>query len=160
MVAGVQKLSRHYLSLLPDQGTRQNCLKSIAIAALYGTLNLTLVRAMSGQSQPPLPEPPQSQSLPQVPPHPQPQTGYSTSLQLPSASKSSASSQPNSINDIQPGVGTSDRQYGKMCVVQGCTELFAPSMWKNHLNLPIQGLLSGSAPEEWLYENNMVICSQ
>ena len=43
--------------------------------------------------------------------------------------------------------------------MQDCTELVAPSMWKNHLNLHTQGVLPGSVPDDWLHENNMVTCS-
>ena len=32
-------------------------------------------------------------------------------------------------------------------------------MWKNHLNLHMQSILPGSVPEDWLGQNNMVICS-
>ena len=32
-------------------------------------------------------------------------------------------------------------------------------MWKNHLNLHTQSILPGSVPENWLGQNNMVICS-
>ena len=50
-------------------------------------------------------------------------------------------------------------QHRQRCVVHGCKELIAPSMWKNHLNLHTQSILPGSVPEDWLGQNNMVICS-
>ena len=44
----------------------------------------------------------------------------------------------------------------KPCIVDGCTELVAPSMWRNHMN----ALFPGSVPTGWLEENGPFICNQ
>eukprot|EP00731_Ephydatia_muelleri_P006442 Em0003g690a len=60
----------------------------------------------------------------------------------------------NTVQEVdKPGL------HRQRCVVHGCKELIAPSMWKNHLNLHTQSILPGSVPEDWLGQNNMVICS-
>ena len=38
--------------------------------------------------------------------------------------------------------------------MQDCTELVAPSIWKNHFNLRTQGVLPGSVPAYWLHKKN------
>ena len=73
-------------------------------------------------------------------------------------SSSTAFKEPSqAVNTVQevdkPGL------HRQRCVVHGCKELIAPSMWKNHLNLHTQSILPGSVPEDWLGQNNMVICS-
>ena len=60
----------------------------------------------------------------------------------------------NTVQEVdKPGL------HRQRCVVHGCKELIAPSMWKYHLNLHTQSILPGSVPEDWLGQNNMVICS-
>ena len=59
----------------------------------------------------------------------------------------------NTVQEVdKPGL------HRQRCVVHGGKELIAPSMWKNHLNLHTQSILPGPVPEDWLGQNNMVIC--
>lgn len=44
------------------------------------------------------------------------------------------------------------------CVVKGCCELIAPSMWRIHMNSHTRGVLSGNVPDTWLQQFNMSIC--
>ena len=142
---------------------------------LFSPIQLPLPHLPSAQpqsllmtpQQPPLLQPPPqpTSTSPQVAglfvrrhtptPHQFP-TVLDTSSQL---SVSPASPPLNRHNHIKPGVGKPDRQLRKKCIVQDCTELVAPSMWRNHLNLHTQGVLPGSVPDDWLHENNMVTCS-
>ena len=46
----------------------------------------------------------------------------------------------------------------KPCVVKGCCELIAPSMWRIHMNSHTRGVLSGNVPDTWLQQFNMSIC--
>ena len=44
------------------------------------------------------------------------------------------------------------------CVVKGCCELIAPSMWRTHVNSHAMGVLPGSVPDTWLQDFNLYIC--
>ena len=79
--------------------------------------------------------------------------------QLQPTSTSGDSSQPTAPN--QPGsktVGASRQRRKQHCVVEGCPELIAPSMWKSHMMLHAQGVFPGEIPSTWLDELDHYIC--
>ena len=68
---------------------------------------------------------------------------------------------------VQPSVHTTDEltthsqhtlKHKKACVVLGCSELIAPTMWRHHLGLHAQGLFPGAVPQSWLAEQDLFIC--
>ena len=48
----------------------------------------------------------------------------------------------------------------KPCLVEGCLEMIAPSMWKAHMTLHAQNILPGDILLEWLQEQDSFICLQ
>ena len=48
----------------------------------------------------------------------------------------------------------------RTCIVEGCREHIAPSMWRNHMNAHAKGIFSGSVPTGWLEENRLYKCEQ
>eukprot|EP00731_Ephydatia_muelleri_P037832 Em0574g3a len=48
----------------------------------------------------------------------------------------------------------------KPCIVEGCREHIAPSMWRNHMNAHAKGIFAGSVPTGWLEENGLYKCEQ
>ena len=48
--------------------------------------------------------------------------------------------------------------HRKPCLVRGCTERIAPSMWRQHMTLHAQGFFPGAVPDSWLQEQNLFIC--
>ena len=79
--------------------------------------------------------------------------------QLQPTSTPGGSSQPTAPN--QPGsqtVGASRQRHKQHCVVEGCPELIAPSMWKSHMTLHAQGVFPGEIPSTWLDEQDRYIC--
>ena len=54
--------------------------------------------------------------------------------------------------------GVSRKRRKKHCIVEGCPEHIAPSMWRAHMTLHIQGVFSGDVPNFWLEENDFSIC--
>ena len=48
--------------------------------------------------------------------------------------------------------------HRKQCIVAGCHELIAPTMWRSHMGLHARGLFLGEVPEEWLQEQGLYIC--
>ena len=68
---------------------------------------------------------------------------------------------------MQPSVHMTDEltthsqhtlKHKKACVVLGCSELIAPTMWRHHLGLHAQGLFPGAVPQSWLAEQDLFIC--
>ena len=47
----------------------------------------------------------------------------------------------------------------KQCIVAGCQELLAPTMWQNHMTLHARGLFPGAVPNFWLEEQDMHCCA-
>ena len=85
--------------------------------------------------------------------------------QLPSSELSSAPPSPASpplafsANDLllaqipsQRSEVSSSSQHPrkKSCPVQGCQQLIAPTMWRQHMTLHAQGFFSGAVPGPWL----------
>ena len=54
--------------------------------------------------------------------------------------------------------GATRQQREKHCIVEGCPELIAPSMWKVHMTLHVQGVFSRDVPNTWLEEHDLSIC--
>ena len=48
----------------------------------------------------------------------------------------------------------------KPCIVEGCREHIAPSMWRNRMNAHAKGIFAGSVPTGWLEENGLYKCEQ
>ena len=48
--------------------------------------------------------------------------------------------------------------HRKQCIVAGCHELMAPTMWRSHMGLHARGLFLGEVPKEWLQEQGLYIC--
>ena len=48
--------------------------------------------------------------------------------------------------------------HRKQCIVAGCHELIAPTMWRSHMGLHARGLFLGEVPKEWLQEQGLYIC--
>ena len=48
--------------------------------------------------------------------------------------------------------------HRKPCLVRGCKERIAPSMWRQHMTLHAQGFFSGSVPDSWLQEQDLYVC--
>ena len=48
--------------------------------------------------------------------------------------------------------------HRKQCIVAGCHELIAPTMWRSHMGLHARGLFFGDVPKEWLQEQGLYIC--
>ena len=44
------------------------------------------------------------------------------------------------------------------CVVPGCAEHVAPTMWRSHLNQHASGLFPGNVPSGWLTQNSFFVC--
>ena len=61
-------------------------------------------------------------------------------------------------HQTQPCLQTTRQQQRKQCIVVGCPELIAPSMWKAHMTLHAQGVLPGIVLITWLEENDLHIC--
>ena len=57
--------------------------------------------------------------------------------------------------DSQPTVCSSKKQT---CVVPGCPERVAPTMWRSHLNQHASGLFPGNVPSDWLTQNGFFVC--
>ena len=55
-------------------------------------------------------------------------------------------------------VGASRQRRKQHCVVEGCPELIAPSMWKSHMTLHAQGVFPEEIPSTWLDEQDRYIC--
>ena len=55
---------------------------------------------------------------------------------------------------------TTRQNSRKPCLVEGCLEMIAPSMWKAHMTLHAQNILPGDIPLEWLQEQDSFICFQ
>ena len=107
--------------------------------------------------------PPTIESLPRQPPSPP-----TSPEQLPGPS-SRASSRVSNIPTkgqrvySQPPVSTCSHQTTRprrkqQCIVEGCPELIAPSMWKAHMTLHAQEVFPGDVPISWLEENDLYIC--
>ncbi|KAL5500705.1 hypothetical protein EMCRGX_G012300 [Ephydatia muelleri] len=47
---------------------------------------------------------------------------------------------------------------GMPCIVQGCSERVAPTMWKAHMANHAKGLFVGEVPAAWLRDNQLQIC--
>ena len=47
---------------------------------------------------------------------------------------------------------------GKPCIVQGCSECVAPTMWHVHMANHAKGLFGGEVPITWLQEHRLHIC--
>ena len=47
---------------------------------------------------------------------------------------------------------------GKPCIVQGCSECVAPTMWHVHMANHAKGLFGGEVPITWLQEHQLHIC--
>ena len=65
---------------------------------------------------------------------------------------------PGSIPSSRPcnTVRTSNR---KQCIVAGCQELLAPTMWQNHMTLHARGLFAGAVPNFWSKEQDLHCCA-
>ena len=48
--------------------------------------------------------------------------------------------------------------HRKPCLVRDCKESVAPSMWRQHMTLHVQGFFSGSVPDSWLQEQDLFVC--
>ena len=59
---------------------------------------------------------------------------------------------------IQSQSGSQVSQSRKPCLVEGCLDLIAPSMWKPHMTLHAQNILPGDVPLEWLQEQDSFLC--
>ena len=49
--------------------------------------------------------------------------------------------------------------HRKQCIVAGCQEHIAPTMWRSHMNLHSQGVFPGEVPTWWLEEHNLSVCT-
>ncbi|KAL5516253.1 hypothetical protein EMCRGX_G001539 [Ephydatia muelleri] len=49
--------------------------------------------------------------------------------------------------------------HRKQCIVDGCQEFIAPTMWRSHMNLHAKGVFSGEVPTWWLQEQNLTVCT-
>ena len=65
---------------------------------------------------------------------------------------------PGSIPSSRPceTVRTMNR---KKCIVAGCQELLAPTMWRSHMTLHARGLFSGAVPNVWLEVQDLHCCA-
>ncbi|KAL5515639.1 hypothetical protein EMCRGX_G000834 [Ephydatia muelleri] len=66
------------------------------------------------------------------------------------------------LNTDETGHNTTsslDSLHRKSCVVVGCKETIAPSMWRHHMTGHLRGVYQGEVPTTWLKEHNMCICS-
>ena len=48
--------------------------------------------------------------------------------------------------------------HKKPCLVQGCPEFIAPTMWRQHMSLHARRLFPGPIPNSWLQEQNRFVC--
>ena len=53
---------------------------------------------------------------------------------------------------------SSQHPHKKSCPVQGCQQLIAPTMWRQHMTLHAQGFFSGAVPGPWLQEQDLLVC--
>ena len=53
---------------------------------------------------------------------------------------------------------SSQHPHKKSCPVQGCQQLIAPTMWRQHMTLHAQGFFSGAVPGSWLQEQDLFVC--
>ena len=53
---------------------------------------------------------------------------------------------------------SSQHPHKKSCPVQGCQQLIAPTMWRQHMTLHAQGFFSGAVPGFWLQEQDLFVC--
>ena len=91
---------------------------------------------------------------PHIPSPPQTSTHVHLSVS-PSSPTSVTSGQRSTLpSPARPSLGR------KPCIVEGCTELVAPSMWRNHMNAHAKSLFPGSVPTGWLEENGLFICNK
>eukprot|EP00731_Ephydatia_muelleri_P016202 Em0009g626a len=75
------------------------------------------------------------------------------------ASTPGDSSQPTAPNQSgSQTVGASKQRRKQHCVVEGCPELIAPSMWKSHMTLHAQGVFPREVTSTWLDEQDRYIC--
>ena len=66
------------------------------------------------------------------------------------------------LNTDETGYNTTsslDSLHRKSCVVVGCKETIAPSMWRHHMTGHLRGVYQGEVPTTWLKEHNLCICS-
>eukprot|EP00731_Ephydatia_muelleri_P033594 Em0033g10a len=49
--------------------------------------------------------------------------------------------------------------HRKQCIVAGCQEYIAPTMWRSHMNLHAQGVFPGEVPTWWLEEQDLSVCT-
>ena len=49
--------------------------------------------------------------------------------------------------------------HRKQCIVAGCQEYIAPTMWRSHMNLHAQGFFPGVVPTWWLEEQDLTVCT-
>ena len=49
--------------------------------------------------------------------------------------------------------------HRKQCIVDGCQEFIAPTMWRSHMNLHAKGVFPGEVPTWWLQEQNLTVCT-
>ena len=49
--------------------------------------------------------------------------------------------------------------HRKQCIVAGCQEYIAPTMWRSHMNLHAQGFFPGVVPTWWLEEQDLSVCT-
>ena len=49
--------------------------------------------------------------------------------------------------------------HRKQCIVDGCQEFIAPTMWQSHMNLHAKGVFPGEVPTWWLQEQNLTVCT-
>eukprot|EP00731_Ephydatia_muelleri_P008312 Em0004g650a len=49
--------------------------------------------------------------------------------------------------------------HRKQCIVDGCQEFIAPTMWRSLMNLHAKGVFPGEVPTWWLQEQNLTVCT-
>ena len=66
------------------------------------------------------------------------------------------------VRDVPPEQSevpsSSQHPHKKSCPVQGCQQLIAPTMWRQHMTLHAQGFFSGAVPGSWLQEQDLFVC--
>ena len=66
------------------------------------------------------------------------------------------------VRDVLPEqsevLSSSQHPHKKSCPVQGCQQLIAPTMWRQHMTLHAQGFFSGAVPGSWLQEQDLFVC--
>ena len=86
---------------------------------------------------------------------------------LPSVQPFTLSQQtPGHVEVAIPGSISSSRsneavrtQTRKQCIVVGCQELIAPTMWRSHMTLHAKGIFPGGIPNFWLEEQDVYCCA-